>query len=97
MGKLDERLALPRRSMFAKSKADDGVGPGGLVIAHKMSVPDLKAMLETTGPKRTRGAKRGVPIMLSLQPELVARLDALRGDAPRQEAIRLILERELPK
>ncbi len=39
----------------------------------------------------------GTPVTLHLQPEMMARLDAYRGSATRPEAIRLILERELPK
>lgn len=39
-----------------------------------------------------RGSVKGFPVLVRLQPELLAKLDRLRGNLSRPEKIRLILE-----
>jgi len=65
----------------------------------KVSVKALPPpKIETSeAPKLKRGDVKGIQVVVRLQPEMLAQLDAVRGEGSRAEAIRVLLERELPK
>ena len=97
MSKLDQIRALGPAE-FARA-----LSPGGWRRAPNVQVqdasPPAQELLQPAPPMPAkarvasvrRGAERGIPIMLRLQPGLVAKIDAIRGNARRREAIRRIL------
>ena len=74
--------------------------PRAAVKRASKAVAALPAPAQVVSVDRSRGKRgevTGTQVVVRLQPEMLARLDAVCGDGSRAEAIRVLLERELPK
>lgn len=99
------KAALAPRALFktnlpserVERKTQPQTTPKRHDLAAQVATMGADSLLPPATAKRIRRDGASTLIAFRIQNELLAKIDSIRGDGTRQEAIRTILERELSK